>query len=331
MRFLMRLLNTNGVGPLTLARQTLNHVLCEHGLLTRASAIAFSSMMAFIPFLALVLSACVYLLPDLSGGPNASPGILNLSVEQLEATLHQLVPDEAYLIVADQLARIQSQPPLPVVSISLLLAMWTSSGLFLEIIDALNRIYGIKESRSFIKLRFLAFFMTIVQALILLTSMCAIVAWPQIIGAFGLTYEQAWIATAVKWVVVFLMIMLSFGLTFHVGPDAMQSRKWVTPGALFGTTVFLLMTYLFKLYVQNWTSYENAFGSLGGVLMLMFWFWISSLVLLVAAEMNKIAQMASDRHYEIRAEDLLANTDCQADGSESKKDNKDDASGKDKP
>jgi len=110
-----------------------------------------------------------------------------------------------------------------------------------------------------------------------------------------LTGSAAQHATVLKWIVIPLTIMGSMAVIFRMGPASHQRGRWVTPGSVFGTIVFLSATLLFREYVQNFAQYNRIYGSLGGVMALMFWFWISSLVLLVAAEMNKVIEYAVTR------------------------------------
>ena len=225
----------------------------EHDSMTWAAAVAFYAMLATLPFLALVLVVVVLRLPDLSGSGRRTTGLGNVTVEQLEATLRSLFPNEAYILVKDQIARIQHEPPLTLLSLGAVIALWSASNLFLVVIDALNRTYGVKETRSFVKLRFTAMVMTLLQAACLLGSLVAIVAWPQILRLFGLDLHgaAAWMATAVRWTAVSLMILLSFALTFYVGPDVRHRWVWVTPGSLAGTISFLVFCVLFRIYVQK--------------------------------------------------------------------------------
>jgi membrane protein len=103
----------------------------------------------------------------------------------------------------------------------------------------------------------------------------------------------AYLITFAKWAIVFVVVLLSFALTYFVGPDAEQSWEWITPGSLVGAPLFLLSSWGFRVYVQNWGNYDKTYGSLGGVMVLLFWFWISSLIMLSAAEMNKVIENAS--------------------------------------
>ena len=263
----------------------------EHDSMTWAAAVAFYAMLATVPFLAIVLVGVVLRLPDLSGAGRRAIGLGNLTVDQLDATLRSLFPNEAYVLVRDQISHIQGEPPLTLLSLGAVIALWSASNLFLVVIDALNRTHGVKETRSFVKLRLTAMAMTLLQAACLLGSLVAIVAWPQILRVLGLDPNGAvaWLATAVRWSVVFLMVLLSFALTFHVGPNTQHRWAWVTPGSLAGTIAFLVFCILFRLYVQHFGGY-NSLGALGGVMVLLFWFWAVALVLLGAAEMDRVIE-----------------------------------------
>ena len=108
--------------------------------------------------------------------------------------------------------------------------------------------------------------MTLLQGAVLLGSLVAIVAWPQILRALGLDPNGAvaWLATVVRWIVVFLTVLLSFALTFNVGPAARQRWVWITPGTLAGTVAFLVFSYLFRLYVRYYGSYDRRMARSGG-------------------------------------------------------------------
>lgn len=268
----------------------------DHEIFTRASAVSFYAMLAVVPFLAIILTLAVQLLPDLTslaGGGDTGVAVGDQTVEKLRSTLRDFFPQDAYKIVEDQIARIQKEPPVGLLTLGLALSLWTASSLFLAIIDSLNRIEGVTETRSFIKLRFTGIVMTIIQAGILLGALVLIVAWAMLLRWMGLSAPVAAVATAVKWVVLFLMVLMSFALTFYVGPDSEKRWEWITPGSLIGTLGFLLGSLGFRFYIQNWTNYNKTYGSLGGVLVLLFWFWISSTVLLAAAQMNKVIEDAS--------------------------------------
>jgi membrane protein len=290
--FFRRLTDNKKLSLRALLFQTIDHVLDEHSFFTRASAIAFSAMMAFVPFLMLTMTVAVRLLPDLTKSGSGG-GII--SANDLAQTLQQLFPHDMASVILEQIARLQQLPSLPVLSLSIGLSLWTSSSLFMEIIVALNKIYAVKEKRAWWHLRFTAAALVMLQCLLVFGSLLVIIFWPQIIQHLGLSGMQSTAVTLLKWALLFCVILLSFALTFHFGPAEVKSHKLVSPGAVFGTLAFLAASYGFRVYVQSYANYTTAYGPLGGVMMLMLWFYISSLVLLMAAEMNRLAQIATTK------------------------------------
>jgi len=282
-----------GLAPRELAVRTWR-VINEHEIFTRAAAVSFYAMLAMVPFLALTLTVAVQQLPDITGRGRAR-GMGDMTVGQLETTVQSLVPREASQLVFDQIARIQKQPPVGLLSVGLAVSLWLASSLFLAIMDAMNNVYGVQETRSFLRLRLVAMLMTIIQAAILMASLIAIVAWPQILRALHLDPNgtSAWLVTGARWAGVVVMVMISFALSFYVAPNAHQSWEWVSPGSLIGTLLFLGFCGLFRVYVQNFANYDKTYGSLGGVMVILFWFWVVSVLLLTTGAMNKIIQDAS--------------------------------------
>jgi len=265
----------------------------ENEIQTRAAAISFYAMLALVPFLGLVLTVAIQLLPDLTGASDTPRGIGDITVEQFRSALDQTLPREASDEIERQISRIQSQPPVGLISIGLAITLWLSSSLFVAVIDAMNRIYGVRERRGYVKLHLIAIFMTVVQAVILVGSLLLIVAWRYILDWFALGDSAAILATGALYLVVVVMVLLSFALTFYVAPDAEQSWEWITPGSVAGSFLFLGATLLFRVYVHNFANYDKTYGPLGGVMVLLFWFWISSLILLGAGQVNKIIEEAS--------------------------------------
>jgi membrane protein len=285
----------NGLSAQQLAIQTWKR-MDGHDTMIWAAAIAFYAMFATVPLLALFLVVTVLQLPDLTGAGVQTSGLGDLTVDQLDATLKSLFPREAYVLVRDQIARIQSEPPVGLVSVAVAVALWVVLSLSLTVIDALNRTFGVAETRSFVTLRLTALALTLLLSAVLLGSLVAIVAWPPILRALGLdpSGSVAWVATVLRWIAVFLTVLLSFALTFNVGPAARQRWVWITPGTLAGTVAFLVFSYLFRVYVQYYGSYDRAYGALGGIMVLLFWYWVVGMVLLGAAEIDRAIESGTE-------------------------------------
>ena len=259
----------------------------EHVVLTRAAAISFYALAALVPFLGLLIVLTARWLPLLDGGSPAGSAFDR--VEPVAA----LLPLDAVKVLSRELARLRGQPAAGVISFSVAALLWFSSSVFVEIIDAMNAILGLRDSRPFWKRRLIAVVMTLSQASILIAAMVTVVAWPQIISWLGLGAGAGFLATAVHVIAISLMVFLSFLLALQVGPDTCQRWEWIMPGSFLGTLVLLGVSLLFRIYAQNWGHYSATYGSLAGIIGLMTWLWISSVDLLVAAEFNKVIQDAS--------------------------------------
>lgn len=272
----------------------------EHEVITRASAIAFAGMMAAVPFLAMLLTVLVQLLPDI-GAEQTGGGIGALSVQQLDHALKSMFPSDAYLIIKEQIGRIQERPPVALISISVAITLWCASSVYRGMIDAINRIYGIVEARPYWRVWLLSIWMTMIQMAIVIGTLMLIILWPFAARQMGLD-TTTWIwSDGVRWSLVFCAVMVSFALIFHMGPDVPQRHRWVTPGSFVGSLLFMLTCYGVKAYVQEFAQYDKIYGSLGGVMTLLLWFYLTSLVLLVAAEINRIVDYASKRRAECKA------------------------------
>jgi membrane protein len=270
----------------------------EHAILSRAAAISFYAVAALIPFLGLLITLTAQWLPFVTGQPGGG-----LPAEPLDL-LGCLLADDAVTLIARELNRLRAQPPAGMISVGVVALLWLSSSLFMEVIDSMNVIVGAHEDRPFWKRRLIAIAMTICQAGILIAATVTIVAWPQIMKFLGLGPLASFLVAGAHGLMVFLMVLLSFALALHVGPNAEQDWVWITPGSLLGTVVLLGVSVVFRVYVQSWGNYSATYGSLAGMIALMSWIWLSSVQLLVAAELNKVIEDASPlgaRHARLRA------------------------------
>jgi membrane protein len=264
--------------------------LNDQAILSRAAAIAFYAIAALIPFMGLLIALTSRWLPwialELGGDRPFDP---------LDP-FRDLLPADAASFLTRELQRLQSQPPTGLVSFGLAALLWLSSSLFVEIIDAMNVIRGVKETRPFWKRRLIAIVMTLSQAAILIAAAVSIIAWPQILAWLGLSRAAALMATAFHGVIVFFTVLSSFAFALYVAPDAKRRWEWITPGSLLGTFVLLAASLVFRIYTQNWAHYSATYGSLTGIIVLMSWIWISSVVLLISAELNQVIEDSSYRH-----------------------------------
>jgi membrane protein len=261
----------------------------RHDLMTRGAAIAFYALAALVPFLALLIALSARWLPWIMQHVGATSAT---ELQPLDP-MRGLLPAGAFTLISDEFKELRDHPPVGLLSFSLVLTLWLSSSVFVEVIAAMNAIRGVVETRPFWKRRLIAMVMTLAQAAILIGSVATIVGWPLIVRLLGLSHPAAILATAIHAITVFLVVLFSFALTLFVAPNARLSWKCVAPGSLAGTIVVLVVSLIFRFYTQRWGNYSATYGSLAGIILLMTWIWLCSVVLLYAAELNKVIEDAT--------------------------------------
>ena len=221
----------------------------------------------------------------------------NLTDEVVRA-LRPIAPEEVVNFFADQLRRISNKDSGGLLTLGFLVAIWSSSAAVVAIIGALNRAYDIEEGRRWWKVRLTAIGLTFALAIMILLSFSLILAGPAAVDwlaaqlGFGRFFELAW--NVMRWPLAFFLASTAIGLVYYFAPDAEQEWEWITPGAVIATTLWILVSLAFKLYVANFGNYDTAtYGAMGAVIVLLLWFYLSSLAILFGAELNSEIEHAS--------------------------------------
>ena len=176
-------------------------------------------------------------------------------------------------------------------------ALWSSSAALVSIVGALNRAYDIEEGRPWWKVRLVAIGLTFGVALLILIALSLVLIGPTVaeyLGratGWGAPFEWTWLV--LQWPLVFVLVTTGIGLLYYFGPDADQDWVWITPGAVAATILWLLISLLFKVYIANFTDYEGSYGTVGGVIVVLLWFYVSGIAILVGAELNAEMEHAS--------------------------------------
>jgi len=206
-------------------------------------------------------------------------------------------PLDVLQIVSTQIQLIVGTGHGGLLTFGLLGALWSSSSAMNATIDTVNRAYGIKEARSWWRVQALAIVLTIVLSIFVLVALTLVVAGPEIAEklavrhGLGPLFEWAW--TILQWPVVFLLISEGFALVYYLAPDAEQRWPWVLPGAHLATALWLVISIGFRFYVMHFGQFNKMYGAIGGVIVMLLWFYLSGLVLLFGAEFNSEVEHAS--------------------------------------
>ena len=270
--------NWGGLSPKELAVRTW-HAMNQHETLDRAAVVAYYAMLSLVPLLGFTLAIAL----------GAATGV----AEQIDDLAHRFLPAEAQKLVRDQVYKIQTGSPVALLSFSFLVLLWSSSSMFVSVMDATNAAYGVRDRRPFWKRRVVAAVLTVVEVVLLIAASLSIVAWPTVMGWLGLGDVASAFATAVQWLVVVVVLLGCFAAAYYFGPDVKQEWEWITPGSAFGVLVLIAASYGFRLYLQYGTSYSETYGALAGVVLLLLWLYIAALALLVGAEINSVIELAA--------------------------------------
>jgi hypothetical protein len=169
-------------------------------------------------------------------------------------------------------------------------ALWTSSSALTAIIDSLNRAYDVEEGRPFWKVRLTAIGLTvglsafIVVALVLLTFGPQLGGWVADLVGLGRVFELTW--NILRWPAIVCLLVVATALVYYFAPDVEQEWKWITPGSACAVLGWLLASLGFAFYVNHFGSYNATYGSIGAVIVLLTWMYVSGLLLLVGGEIN---------------------------------------------
>lgn len=248
-----------------------------------ASALAYSWLFAIFPFLILLLSLLPYL-----------PATVKEAVmSEMTRWVHSdMVPRQMSDTVWQNVKDLLSRPRHALLSLGLGLTLWAASGGINTTISAIERCYDLPECRPFYKQRPLAILLTLLASFLILALLLVIpigtiaIHW---IEYYGTTLVSAPILLFWKVVRYPLGLVLMFTvlhLLYHYGPSIRQKRVYFSPGAVFCVVVWLLLGVVFRLYIDRFGKYNETYGTVGGVVILLLFFYIDSLVLLVGAEIN---------------------------------------------
>lgn len=233
-----------------------------------AAGVAFFGLLALIPGLFALVS--IY-------GLVADPSDVQRHVEDLLGT----APEEVRNFLEQQLQDVtdDSQDAAGLAAaIGLVIAMWSASSGMKHLMDALNAAYDEEEGRGFVKVRGLSILLTLGAVVFVIAAGVLITVVPQVVeGPLAL----------LRWPLLAVGFVAALAVLYRHAPSRDEPEwRWTTPGALVATVLWLLASAGFSFYVSNFGSYNETYGSLGGIVVVMLWLLITALVILLGAELD---------------------------------------------
>jgi membrane protein len=216
----------------------------------------------------------------------ADPAKISEQVEPLTS----LLPGEATVLVEQQLTAIvdSSSTNLTIgLVVSVATALWAASGGIGALIKGINAVYGLDEERSFLKLRALALGLTFGAVVVVVLALLLVAAFPAVVDALNLGTAGRVGAELGRWLLLAALVALTLSIFYRVGPGGAAARwRWLSWGAVIALVIWLLGSIGFSLYVANFGSYNQTYGTLAAVIILMLWLFLSAYVILLGAALD---------------------------------------------
>jgi membrane protein len=264
------------------AKRTIKEI-SDDNCLGLAAQLSFYFLLAVFPALLFFVALLGYLPID------------NL-MENVLAALGTLAPTELVHLLRGQLTAIAEGRHASLLTIGIVGAVWSSSAAMVAIIDALNRAYDVVEWRPWWKRRLLALVLTIALALFIIVSFVLVIVGPDVVataaGWLDLAPVVATVWAILRWPVMVFAVLLGIDLIFHFAPNRPSRWVWITPGSLVAVASWMVSSFGFKFYVSNFADYTATYGAIGGAIVAMLWFYVSSLAILIGAEVNGVLEHA---------------------------------------
>jgi len=249
-------------------------------LLTHAAALSFYFLLALFPLMLFLITILGFF---------AESGTELRS--QLLTTLSRVVPYSASTLIYTTVDEIGQNADGSKLSFGILTALWIASSGMGAISEALNAMYGVRESRPWWKVRLASVGLTIALAMLIISALLLILYGGEIglaiTNYFNQTkdFETFWIIAQVPLILAF--VLLTFAMIYYFAPNLYDQKwYWITPGSIIGILLWLFVSFLFRIYLRYFDTYSATYGTLGAVIVLMLWFYLTGVAILIGGKIN---------------------------------------------
>ena len=241
-----------------------------------AAGVAFYAFLSIFP--ALIALVSLY-------GLFADPTTIANQLNSMTAAL----PDEARQIITDQVAMLASRRSALSIGliISVAIALWSASAGISNLLTAINVAYDEEEKRGFVKKRLMSLGLTLAAIVFMAIIISLVAVLPPLLQAVFGTGALSWVLQIVGWLIMAVLVAIALAVLYRLGPERDAPRmKWVSVGAVVATIIWLAASIGFSIYTATFGNYAKTYGALAGIVVLLFWLWLSMYAILLGAEIN---------------------------------------------
>ena len=264
---------------------------------SRASELAYNFLFAVFPLL-------LFLLGLLGIFASQAPALK----QELISAFARVLPGDAYTLISKTLDEVVKSSGGGKMTLGIALGLWSAMGGTTTMMSLLNEAYHVRESRSWIKFRAIALGLTAATSALVIAALVIVLFGGHIVASIaqhvglGNTALLAW--RVLQWPAALSFMISAFSLIYFYGPDIKEQHwYWITPGSIVGVLLWLVSSFGFRIYLHFFNSYSKSYGSLGAVMILLIWFYVTGFAFMIGGVINaQIEHAAAKRgHPEAKA------------------------------
>lgn len=265
----------------------------KHEVTALGAQLTYYLLLSFFPFL-------IFLITIVSYTP--------ITHEDILINLSTMLPNQTYNMVISIIEEILESRSTSLLSIGMIATLWTASNGIKAIIRGVNKAYNEREKRSFIKTRIISMAFTIALVIAILFAFIAII-FGKLLGEkvlsilkFPIIFNTLW--GILRFVIPLAGLILIFALIYKYTPTCKVKFKEALPGAIFSSLGWLITSSGFSYYVNNFNNFTKTYGSIGGIIVLLIWLYISSIIVLIGGEINASLHFINNKNLDIESKSL---------------------------
>lgn len=266
---------------------------CEDDVFGRAAQLGFYFLLALFPAM-LGVTALIGMLPRQVVVPNVMP------------YAREVLPAESLVLVERYVEQMIQGSGGGLFSLSLLGSLWAASWGMMAIINTLNAVYGVKETRPIWKAGMTAVLLTLGAAVFFITSLILILAGEEVSQWVTAVTGLEWWSTLgwplLQWPIIVFLMLMAINLVYYWAPNSDHEWQWMKPGSMLAVFLWIILSLGLKFYVENFINYNAVYGPITGVIILMMWLYVGGLTLLIGGELNFILQRSDTMDGSVSSE-----------------------------
>lgn len=256
---------------------------------SRAAQVAFYFIFALFPLLLFIISLFGLILR--SG---------NDLQQQLFSYLGVVMPSSAFELVTKTLTDVVQNSSGGTLTVGFVIALWSASAGMDSIIDSLNEVYNFEEERSWWKRKLISLALTLVTALLIFFALAVVIYGSQLLSwsltAIGLPVLPQFVLTVFSFLIVGLVLLLILSVIYTFGPNQPDFKwHWINAGSIAAIILWILFSIGFRIYLHYFNSYSQTYGSVGTIIILLLWLYLTALVILIGGAINALLHEESKK------------------------------------